>query len=69
MTSLILCTGIISIYATLTYKKITNILISNPGLPSVIRIMKSRRVRWASHVAHMGRRNMPREFWWECQRK
>jgi hypothetical protein len=27
-------------------------------LPSIIRIIKSRRVRWAGHVARMGRRGM-----------
>jgi hypothetical protein len=26
------------------------------SLPSIIRIIKSRRMRWASHVARMGRR-------------
>jgi hypothetical protein len=31
MTSVTLYTGIISIYATLAYKKITNIVTSNPG--------------------------------------
>jgi hypothetical protein len=26
--------------------------------PSIIRIIKSRRMRWAGHVTHMGRRGM-----------
>jgi hypothetical protein len=31
--------------------------------PSIIRIIKSRRIIWAGHVARMGRRG----FWWESQ--
>jgi hypothetical protein len=30
------------------------------SLPSIIRIVKSRRMRWAGHVARMGRRGMCR---------
>jgi hypothetical protein len=33
--------------------------------PSIIRITKSRNVRWAVHVAYMGRRGMHIGFWWE----
>jgi hypothetical protein len=28
---------------------------------------KSRRMRWAEHVAHMGRRGTFIGFWWEIQ--
>jgi hypothetical protein len=34
--------------------------------PSIIRIIKSRRMRWACHVARMGRRGA---YWWENQRE
>jgi hypothetical protein len=35
--------------------------------PSIIRIIKSRRMRWAGHVARMGdKRNA---YWWESQKK
>jgi hypothetical protein len=37
--------------------------------PSIIRIIKSRRVRWAGHVARMGRRGMLIDYWWESQRE
>jgi hypothetical protein len=37
--------------------------------PSIIRIIKSRRMRWAGHVAGMGRIEMHIGFWWESQRK
>jgi hypothetical protein len=37
--------------------------------PSVIRIIKSRRTRWAGHVARMGRRKTHIGCWWECQRE
>jgi hypothetical protein len=34
--------------------------------PSIIRIIKSRRMRWAGHVARMVRRGMHIGYWWEC---
>jgi hypothetical protein len=37
--------------------------------PSVIRIIKSRRVRWAGIVVRMGRRRTPIGYWWENQRE
>jgi hypothetical protein len=37
--------------------------------PSIIRIIKSRRMRWAGHVARMGRRGMHIGFWWESQKE
>jgi hypothetical protein len=33
--------------------------------PSIIKIIKSRRMRWASHVARMGKRGTHRGYWWE----
>jgi hypothetical protein len=35
--------------------------------PSIIRIIKSRRKRWAGHVARMGRRGTRIDYWWESQ--
>jgi hypothetical protein len=37
--------------------------------PSIIRIIKSRRMRWAGHVARMGRREMHIGYWWENQKE
>jgi hypothetical protein len=37
--------------------------------PSIIRIVKSRRMRWAGHVARMGRRGTLIDYWWESQGK
>jgi hypothetical protein len=37
--------------------------------PSIIRMIKSTRMRWAGHVAHMGRRRMHIRFWWESQKE
>jgi hypothetical protein len=37
--------------------------------PSIIRIIKSRRMRWADHVARMGGRGMLIDYWWESQRE
>jgi hypothetical protein len=37
--------------------------------PSIIRIIKSRRMRWAGHVARMGRRGMHIGYWWASQKE
>jgi hypothetical protein len=34
---------------------------------SIIRIIKSLRMRWAGHVARMGRRGTIIDYWWESQ--
>jgi hypothetical protein len=31
-------------------------------------MVKSRRMRWAKHVARMGRRGMHIEYWWDIQK-
>jgi hypothetical protein len=36
---------------------------------SIIRMIKSRRMRWAGHVARMGRRGMHKGYWWESQKE
>jgi hypothetical protein len=36
---------------------------------SIIRMIKSRGMIWAGHVARMGRRGMHIEFWWERQKE
>jgi hypothetical protein len=37
--------------------------------PNIIRMIKSRRIRWAGHVARMGRRGMHIGYWWERQKE
>jgi hypothetical protein len=37
--------------------------------PSIIRIIKSRRMRWAGQVARMGKRGMHIGYWWEIQKE
>jgi hypothetical protein len=37
--------------------------------PSILRIMKSRRMRWAEHVARMGKREMRIGYQWESNRE
>jgi hypothetical protein len=37
--------------------------------PSIIRIIKSRRMIWAGHVARMGIRGTLVGYWWESQRE
>jgi hypothetical protein len=36
--------------------------------PSIIRMMKSRRMRWAGHVARILLRRMYIGYWWENQK-
>jgi hypothetical protein len=36
---------------------------------NIIRMMKSRRMRWAGHVARMGRRGMHIGYWWGSQKE
>jgi hypothetical protein len=33
-------------------------------LPNLLRVIKSRRMRWAGHVAHMGEGEVCTGFWW-----
>jgi hypothetical protein len=37
--------------------------------PNIIRVMKSRRMRWAGHVARMGKREVDTGFWWGDMRE
>jgi hypothetical protein len=37
--------------------------------PSIFRVIKSRRMRWARHVANMGRGEAYTWFWWENLRE
>jgi hypothetical protein len=37
--------------------------------PSIMSIRKSRRMRWARHVARMGRRELHIGYWWEIQKE
>jgi hypothetical protein len=37
--------------------------------PNIIRVMKSRRMRWAGHVARMGRTAMHIGYWWGSQKE
>jgi hypothetical protein len=34
------------------------------SLPNIIRVIKSRGMRWAGHVVRMGRREVHTGFWW-----
>jgi hypothetical protein len=52
------------------WRKLHNEEIHNlHSAPRIIRIIKSRRIRWIRNVAHMGRRGMRIGFWWESQKE
>jgi hypothetical protein len=36
--------------------------------PSIIRMIKSRRMRWAGHVARMGEKEVHVGYWWESRK-
>jgi hypothetical protein len=35
------------------------------SVPNIIRVIHSRRMRWAGYVVYMGRRGMYKSLWWE----
>jgi hypothetical protein len=37
--------------------------------PSIIRTLKSWRMRWTGHIARMGRIGTLIEYWWQSQRE
>jgi hypothetical protein len=37
--------------------------------PNIIRMMKSRTMRWAGHVARMGEKRWHIGYWWESQKE
>jgi hypothetical protein len=37
--------------------------------PSIIRMIKSRRMRWAGHVTRTGESGMHVGYWWESQKE
>jgi hypothetical protein len=37
--------------------------------PNIIRMIKSRRIRWAGHVARKRRRGIHIGYWWESQKE
>jgi hypothetical protein len=39
------------------------------SLPNIVRVVKSRRIRWAGHVARMGEERGVHRFWWGTLRE
>jgi hypothetical protein len=37
--------------------------------PSIIRLITSRRIKWAGHISRMGKRGMHIGYWWENQKE
>jgi hypothetical protein len=52
------------------WRKLHNEELHNfPSSPNIIRMIKSRRMRWAGHVARMGGLGMHIGYWWESQKE
>jgi hypothetical protein len=52
------------------WRKLHNEMLYNVySSPSIIRMIKSRRTRWAGHVTRMGRKEMHIGFWCESQKE
>jgi hypothetical protein len=51
------------------WRKLHNEELHNLYSPNIIRMIKSRGLRRAGHVARMGRRGMHKGYWWECQKE
>jgi hypothetical protein len=52
------------------WKKLHNKELHNLySTPNIIRMIKSRRIRWVEHAARMGIRGMYIGFWWESQKE
>jgi hypothetical protein len=51
---------------TVEWRKLNNVVPSNLYCSSnIVRVIKSRRMRWAGYVARMGRGDAYTRFWWE----
>jgi hypothetical protein len=51
------------------WRKFHNVELRDLSSPSLLRIIKSRRIRLAGHVARMGGRGTLIVYWWESQRE
>jgi hypothetical protein len=52
------------------WRKLHNVKLNDLySAPTIVRVIKSRRMRWAGHVARMGRREACTGFWWGNLRK
>jgi hypothetical protein len=49
---------------TWEWRKLRNEELNDLYSPNIVRVIKSRRMRWAGHVAHMGRVKVYTRYWW-----
>jgi hypothetical protein len=55
---------------TVGSRKLHNVELHNLyASPSIIRMIKSRMIRWTGHVARVERRGMHIGYWWEIQKE
>ena len=55
---------------TVEWRKLHNVELTDlyPS-PNIVRVIKSRKIKWAGHVAYMGRGEVCTGFWWGNLRK
>jgi hypothetical protein len=58
------CENLMKKEVTGGWRKLHNLYSS----PNIIRMIKSRRMSWAGHVARLGRPGMQLGYWWESQK-
>jgi hypothetical protein len=51
------------------WRKLLNELNDLYSLPNIVRVVKSRKMRWAGHVARMGEGEVCKGFWWGSPRE
>jgi hypothetical protein len=51
------------------YRKLHNEELHNLHPCQIIRMIKPWKMRWAKHVARMGRRGLHIGYWWESQKE
>jgi hypothetical protein len=50
------------------WRKLHNELLNLYSSPNIIKMIKSRRTRWARHIARMGRKVTHVGYWWDSQK-
>jgi hypothetical protein len=50
-------------------RKLHNDKLHNFSSPSIIGVIKSKKIKWAEHTEHMERKGIHIAFWWKIQKE